>query len=165
MKFYAWLDSPGTLEAIAAWAESYIQQHGPISPARKAPTSATKRRAIEEVRYDGERIICDLGKALKDEKEKIVLRRDEIRQWLAKQKAKLNPNKYGSDGERGLEGGITIMWLLKGCGLAVPDKQYEDGKTKFRVVANFKIDETATWSRDLKEHYRKPEDVTGPGRM
>jgi hypothetical protein len=127
-----------------------------------APISAAKRRVIEESYSEGERIILEWGKRLAGRKQKIandqyelkrtVVRQDEIRAWLARKKAEANSNRYGNDGKQFLESPQKIASILRyGCKLCVPRKRFEDTDGKFRVVANFEVEE-ATWL-ELKAYH------------
>jgi hypothetical protein len=86
-KFNAWLQGDDALPAIAAWASDFVAQHGHVKPGQHAPMSTAKKRTIEEGRSDGERLIFELGQEIQDASTKAVLRRDDIRSWLAARKA------------------------------------------------------------------------------
>jgi hypothetical protein len=172
IKLRKWLDNGG-YEIIAHWAKSYVEEHGHVLTGEHAPTSAAKRRVIEESYLEGERLVLEWGKQLAGRKRKVaedqyelirtVVRQDAIRKWLANKKAAINQNRYGADGKQFLETPQKIASVLRhGCGLHVPRKRYEDSGGKFRVVANFAVEEAATWE-DLKGFLCvEPEEAVGP---
>jgi hypothetical protein len=156
-----WLFEQDGLAVIAHWAQEYVKEHGIIETGAHAPTSTAKRHAIEESRSDGERLVHDLGMHIKEGKQKMVVRLDKIRGWLASKKANLDSRTYGDDGRLFLETTETISKVLHECRLQRPTKQFQVLGVKVRVVANFAIPDAAQWS-DLEPHYREPEQVEIP---
>lgn len=142
-----WL-ADGGLEAICWWAHDFVKKHKPIQTGMEAPLSVAKQEAIIAAMSDGERMVYDLGTSLVECPEHHVVRLDKIRFWLADRKSS-NPH-YGTDGYKYLETAETIASVLRSLNLSLPPQRYVDDKQKFRVVANFKIDDQASWT-DLRE--------------
>jgi hypothetical protein len=169
--FNEWLRTGG-LAAIAAWAHDYVEKHGPVQPGAHAPTSAAKKQVIEENHSDGERMVYELAQdlfeagqsklgpigdgpgqfAVVEHGERIVMRRDEIRLWLADRKAALNPSVYGREGQMKLESAEKIAATLRECELVVPEDQFKADGQRFRIVANFGVGAKPKWA-DLKPFY------------
>jgi hypothetical protein len=122
--------------------------------------STAKRRSIEESYSEGERLVLDLGNVLVARANdsppvRLVVRLDEIRAWVARRKAELDRKRYGGDGRQFLETPEKISSiLLRACGLQTTKKRYS--REQFRVVANFVVEEAATWD-DLERWYLKPD--------
>jgi hypothetical protein len=153
----AWLQQDDALPAVAAWAQDFVDQHGPVLPGQHAPMSHAKRRTIEEGRSDGERLIYELGQAVLGAEGKVVLRRDQVREWLVGRKVSLG--SYGLDGKRMLETPERIASVLRSCGLKLPGRQFKNNTERFRIVSNFDVADDCTWE-DLKRLARKPDDFT-----
>jgi hypothetical protein len=153
-----YLQSDDGLPAIAWWAHEYVREHGPVAVGLHAPMSAAKRRTIEEGRSEGEKMIADFAQDLatmsKDRQGKqgtlqpieIVVRLDELRKWLASQKAGLNQRDFGPDGQLKLESPERIASLLRSAGLHLPTKQFKAEGERFRVVANFDPGTDLDWA-------------------
>jgi Family of unknown function (DUF5906) len=157
--FYAWLSSEG-LGAIAAWAERYVTLHGAVLTGDHAPHTARKRDVVAESRSEGQRMTYDLGclaMARKD-LEKIVLRVDEVREWVAAQRGlALNDHR--------VERQLTLRKILRFAGLTEPEliagksdrRMMIEGRYR-EVVANFELGGQITWDK-IKAHHKKPGDV------
>jgi hypothetical protein len=151
----SWLEDDG-LSIIMGWAHSYVAEHGPVAAGLHAPASKAKQRSIEEGRSDGERLIADLAETMADamrEGEKLILRIDEIRAWLANKKAALDHQHYGDDGGRMLETEEKIVSIFRACGLRLTGKRFKSGGERFRVIATFDIAVDAKWD-ELAQYYR-----------
>jgi hypothetical protein len=160
--FRAWLFERDGLAIIAHWAQEYIKQHGHVRTGDEAPLSTAKRRTIEESRSDGERLVHGLGEQIKARApQKVVVRLDKIRIWLAGRKVRIDRHSYGDDGRTLLETAETISKTLHGCGLKRSDKQFKTGGDRFRIVANFAIPRDAEW-QDLAPHCVDPDQVDVP---
>lgn len=91
-------------------------------------------------------MVLQLGMRLKAREKKTVVRQDKIRDWLARKKASVNPSRYGGDGRQFLETARRIAAILQhGCGLQLPKKRFDDEHGHCRLVANFVVEEAATW--------------------
>ena len=139
-------------------SQEHVKAHGCVETGDEAPPSTAKLRSIEESRSDGERLVHDLGVQIKENPEKIIVRLDEIRTWLAGKKAQLDRQTYGDNGRLLLETPETISKVLHGCKLKRPAKRYKEEGLQFRIAANFTIPDDKEW-KDLKPHCREPEDV------
>jgi Family of unknown function (DUF5906) len=143
-----WLEDGG-LSKIAAWAEKYVSEHGPVLAGEHAPTSAAKQQAIEESRSVGERLIAEFGEML-SEKPKAAARLDETREWLARRKASIDHREFGDTGTLKLETSEKIANIMRSCGFKWSRRFKVDGK-RFRVIANFEIGEPAAWN-EIEAH-------------
>ena len=139
-------------------SQEHVKAHGCVETGDEAPPSTAKLRSIEESRSDGERLVHDLGVQIKKNPEKIIVRLDEIRTWLAGKKAQLDRQTYGDNGRLLLETPETISKVLHGCKLKRPAKRYKEEGLQFRIAANFTIPDDKEW-KELKTHCRKPEEV------
>ena len=157
-KLRAWLQEDG-LAIIANWAQEYVREKGPVLAGEHAPLSDAKIQTIEDSRSEGERLIAQLGEQLIDaanpppeekrEAKRIVLRLDRVREWLAGRKARLDRRQFGEDGHLKLETPEKISSILRACGLQLPTKRFKV-KDKFRIVANFPVDNTTEW-KDISQ--------------
>ena len=159
--FYEWLASPGALSAIAAWAGAYVKEYGPVMKGEIAPMSAAKKRTIEEGRNDGERLLHELGEAIVNYPERVVIKRDEISAWLRSEKAKLDPTRYGEDGARFPDTAEKIRAELKKAGVVLPERRFKTGGSRpFRIATNFDLDwEKAEWKQELAKYLRSPNEI------
>jgi hypothetical protein len=170
-EFNEWLQAGRALPAIAAWAHAYVKKHGPVPPSQHAPMSKAKNRAIEEARSDGEHLIALLGQELEElgaftfrdgaivnHGERVVLRLDKIRTWLAERKAVLNQREYGDTGQRFLEKNDKISAILSGYELSLPGVQFKVKGARFRIVTNFPLREDVKWE-DLQEWHKTVEEA------
>lgn len=158
MRFNAWLQTGEALPAIAAWARDYAQAQGPVAAGLHAPTSTAKRRTIEEGRSEGERLIWEIAQDVMEFGEQVVVRLDELRDWLALVKAGLNPREFGGEGTLKLETPERIASLLRSSGLRLPGQQMRGDGARFRIAANFDVQTDDRWE-DVRQWYRKPEAV------
>ena len=158
IRLRAWLQEEDGLAKIANWAQEYGKGHGRVLAGEHAPLSDAKRQTIEDSRSEGERLIVQLGDTLIDDQKEgknIVLRLDKVREWLAGRKAKLDRRQFGEDGHLKLETAEKISSILRAKkGLHLPTKRFMEGKyDRFRIVANFPIDDTAEW-KDISKAAR-----------
>jgi hypothetical protein len=146
VRLRAWLEDDG-LGIILNWAKEYVVKHGPVEAGQHAPPSEAKIQSIEEGRSEGEQMIASLGDILieaVEEEKKYVLRLDHVRKWLAMKKAGLDQRQFGLDGQFKLESPEKISSIFRGKGLWM-SKQMKKGHDRFRVVANFPIEDDAKW--------------------
>jgi len=154
--FRSWLQDGG-LTFIANWAREYVAEHGPVLAGEHAPLSDAKVQTIEDSRSEGELLIAELGDILIDDQKEgknIVLRLDHVREWLAGRKARLDRRRFGEDGHLKLESAEKISGILRARELRLPTKRFKIGKyDRFRIVANFPVDNTTEWT-DISKHER-----------
>jgi Family of unknown function (DUF5906) len=158
-KLCTWLDDENGLPIIRHWANKYIDKHGPIPAGQHAPLSEAKRRAIEEGRSEGERIIATLAEEMNDAKKEknqlVVLRLDEVRRWLAARKATIDHRRFGSDGNLRLELPEKISSIFRAFGLYLPTMRIKKGSERFRIAANFEVVDIDRW----EDYYKRPDDL------
>ena len=148
-----------SLESPLDRQEAGRPEHGAVLAGQHAPLSEAKAQAIEDSRSEGERLIARLADRLiddasdKPEPKKIVLRLDKVREWLAMRKGALDSRQFGLDGRAYLETAEKISSILRAHGLWL-SKQFKVAGERFRVVANFAIDDSSTWE-EIKGHERQ----------
>jgi len=163
VRLRTWLQEENGLAIIANWAKEYVAKEGHVLAGEHAPLSDAKTQTIEDSRSEGERLIARLGDHLieaanpppeeKREPKNIVLRLDRVREWLAWRKGVLDRRQFGDDGRLKLETPEKISSILRACGLHT-SKPFKVEGERFRIVANFPIDESTEW-KDISENYER----------
>jgi len=121
------------------------------------PVNMRRYQTPKFSRSEGELLIAELGDILIDDQKEgknIVLRLDHVREWLAGRKARLDRRRFGEDGHLKLESAEKISGILRARELRLPTKRFKIGKyDRFRIVANFPVDNTTEW-KDISKHER-----------
>ncbi len=154
--FNLWLEGEG-LPAIAHWAVEFVKEHGPVLTGKHAPMTVAKKDIINLSRSDGDRHAFDLAEMVAKMGEKVVLRTDEVRGWIAGM-------RHMSPGDSRLESLLTIRKAMKAAGLLEPERGKGDGRVTIDhrpiyVMANFQIPVGATWEKDLRQFHGTPEQL------
>lgn len=147
-EFHEWL-AAGGYAIIAGWAERFLAKHDAVRPSDEAPTSARKRKLIEDSRSHEELKVRDLVEAAKKMAEnkgrQVVLVEREVVLWLK--------NEAGRD----LKPNVVRGWLRK-AGLFVSKARLTvDGLSTY-VAGTRPLKEDDRWSA-LSPDRVKPEDL------
>ena len=152
-----WLDNH--LPQILWWSNEFVKDEANvIFPGEQPPMSDRKRDVTRANMGEGSLMIDDFGEALQNAKGEKVVRMDKLRLWLIDRHRALNPNFDIAK----LPGAELTASILRSRGLCLPTKDMRDkinGKPiKFKVAANFVIDNNATWGY-IKQHEALPADI------
>jgi hypothetical protein len=152
-EFYAWLNGDG-LPTIAAWAEAYVVKYGAVRTGEHAPMTTAKEDVIAESRSDGQRLAFELAQAAMAQQRQIVLRVDEVRAWVARERS-MEINDHRVEKLRTLRKALRDGGMI---GPLTPDGRISIDGRRQGLVANFELSRDANWGA-LRVHHLKPEDV------
>lgn len=122
-----------------------MQEHGAVKPSDEAPSSARKRKLIEDGRSTEELMVRGLADAAKNRGKQVILVEGEIVAWLK-----------GETG-RDLKPSVIRGWLRK-AGLVVSGARFTvDGRATY-VAGTLPLDEAGGWP-GLAPHRVKPHEL------
>ncbi|MCB5175543.1 DUF5906 domain-containing protein [Microvirga lenta] len=134
VKFNAWLNNGG-LSIIYRWFIEFLKDHEPVSPADRAPDSASKQAVIAATKTEGQQLAADLAFCLierfKATGERILTTTHEVRTFIG--------GRLNRSNDPRLESPETIARELKMAGMSRGDKPMRVFGEKRKLVANFDI--------------------------
>jgi hypothetical protein len=152
----AWLNNGG-LAIIAFWADGYVKQHGPVEKGSPPPATTAKDQVIAEARSEGARMVYDLAQTIIEQGEKVVLRLDEVREFVAQARGM-------NLGDMRLEKQLTLRKALIAGGMKqLPSTKAQDRRIAIsgrptEVVATFDVEPGTNWAQ-ISVFHRKPGDL------
>jgi hypothetical protein len=119
----------GGLECIHGWAYDYVENHSAISAAAEAPASKAKDHIIDVSRSEGQQMAYDLGAAISNSQEPLVVTDKAVREWVATTRGleKSDPR---------LESPLTIRTELLNAGLQQVGEEQKTAGKRWRAYGN-----------------------------